>query len=96
MDDFNYTNLNFIKDPGLYLKFIFADINSGGLRPFLPFQITINNVGYLLFSNKGYFIINLLILFGILEFFYVVFNKLFSLNKFIYYILFFLGHILMI
>ena len=54
MDDFNYTNLNFIKDPGLYLKFIFADINSGGLRPFLPFQITINNVGYLLFSNKGY------------------------------------------
>ena len=35
MDDFNYTNLNFIKDPGLYLKFIFADINSGGLRPFL-------------------------------------------------------------
>ncbi|MAR94752.1 MAG: hypothetical protein CMD46_00040 [Gammaproteobacteria bacterium] len=89
MDDFNYTNLNFIKDPGLYLKFIFADINSGGLRPFLPFQITINNVGYLLFSNKGYFIINLLILFGILEFFYVVFNKLFSLNKFIYYILFF-------
>ena len=73
----------------IYLKFIFADINSGGLRPFLPFQITINNVGYLLFSNKGYFIINLLILFGILEFFYVVFNKLFSLNKFIYYILFF-------
>ena len=68
MDDFNYTNLNLLRIPIIF-KTYFADINSGGLRPFLPFQITINNVGYLLFSNKGYFIINLLILFGILEFF---------------------------
>ena len=49
----------------------------------------LNNLGFYLFSEKGYFIINLLILFLILAVFYSVFNKIFKLNKFLFYILFF-------
>ena len=89
MDDFHYTKLNFLGDINQYVQFLSSDISSGGIRPFLPFQIMLNNLGFYLFSEKGYFIINLLILFLILAVFYSVFNKIFKLNKFLFYILFF-------
>ena len=89
MDDFNYTQLNFLNDSSSYFYFINSDINSGGFRPFLPLQITINNIGYTLFSVKGYFIFNLFFLFLILELFYFAMKDFFSLNKFLYYFIFF-------
>lgn len=89
MDDFNYTQLNFLNDSRSYFYFINSDINSGGFRPFLPFQITINNIGYTLFSVKGYFIFNLFFLFLILELFYFTMKDFFNLNKFLYYFIFF-------
>ncbi len=89
MDDFFYTRLNFFENYKQYFDFLSRDLISGGIRPFLPLQITLNNLGYFLFSYKGYFILNLLILFLILEFFYFVFNEIFKLNKYLYYVLFF-------
>ncbi len=64
-------------------------MESGGLRPFLPFQITLNNIGYYLFSVKGYFIFNLVYLFFILEFFNSMMSKFFHFDKFLYYLIFF-------
>ena len=78
MDDFNYTRMNFFRNMPSYLNFIKSDIESGGFRPFLPFQITLNNIGYYLFSVKGYFIFNLIYLFFILEF-YSMMSKFFNL-----------------
>ena len=89
MDDFNYTQLNFFNDGRSYFYFIDSDIKSGGFRPFLPIQITLNNIGYYLFSVKGYFIFNLFFLFLILELFYFTMKDFFNLNKFLYYFIFF-------
>ena len=66
MDDFYYTSLNFFQQ-NLYFNFLEGDIRSGGLRPLLPFQIQINNIGYILFNHKGYFLFNLVYLVFILE-----------------------------
>lgn len=88
MDDFYYTSLNFFQQ-NVYFNFVEGDIRSGGLRPLLPFQIQINNIGYILFNHKGYFLFNLVYLVFILEFFYIVFNKFFKLNKYLFYIFFF-------
>ena len=82
MDDFNYTRMNFFRNTPTYFEFIRSDIESGGFRPFLPFQITLNNIGYYLFSVKGYFIFNLVYLFFILEFFYFMMSKFFHFDKF--------------
>ena len=89
MDDFNYTRMNFFRNTPAYYDFIRSDMESGGLRPFLPFQITLNNIGYYLFSVKGYFIINLVYLFFILEFFNSMMSKFFHFDKFLYYLIFF-------
>ena len=56
MDDFFYTRLNFFENYKQYFDFLSRDLISGGIRPFLPLQITLNNLGYFLFSYKGYFI----------------------------------------
>ena len=89
MDDFNYTRMNFFRNMPSYLNFIKSDIESGGFRPFLPFQITLNNIGYYLFSVKGYFIFNLIYLFFILEFFYSMMSKFFQFDKLLFYLIFF-------
>lgn len=89
MDDFNYTRMNFFRNTPTYFEFIRSDIESGGFRPFLPFQITLNNIGYYLFSVKGYFIFNLVYLFFILEFFYFMMSKFFYFDKFLYYLIIF-------
>lgn len=89
MDDFNYTRMNFFRNTPTYFEFIRSDIESGGFRPFLPFQITLNNIGYYLFSVKGYFIFNLVYLFFILEFFYFMVSKFFHFDKFLYYLIVF-------
>ena len=89
MDDFNYTRMNFFRNTPTYFEFIRSDIESGGFRPFLPFQITLNNIGYYLFSVKGYFIFNLVYLFFILEFFNSMMSKFFHFDKFLYYLIFF-------
>ena len=52
MDDFNYTKLNFLGDTNQYVQFLSSDISSGGIRPFLPFQIMVNNLGFYLFLKK--------------------------------------------
>ena len=88
MDDFYYTSLNFFQE-NVYFNFVKGDIRSGGLRPLLPAQIQINNIGYMLLNHKGYFIFNLIYLLSILELFYFVFNKFFNLNKYLFYVFFF-------
>jgi hypothetical protein len=88
MDDFYYTSLNFFQE-NMYFNFVEGDIRSGGLRPLLPAQIQINNIGYMLLNHKGYFMFNLIYLLSILELFYFVFNKFFNLDKYLFYVFFF-------